>query len=598
MAEKVLLIGKSGSGKALVDTEPVATPNGWVKIGDIKEGDIVFDENGKQTKVLKTHKYIETVYRVHFKDGTYIDTCKDHRWKILASSHDGVDKEFILTTSEVKEKIDERKSNNVKYHKYAIPRTRPVEYDKKELIIPPYVLGALLGDGCFRDKHMYFSNVETDIINNVNKLVKEKYGNIEFVKNPASQCQHVLKYNNEEDVSLGRGGHIRKQLIVDIESLGLCCKKSHNKFIPEIYLRSSVEDRIELLKGLFDTDGHINGVRKSLTSTSYELILGIQELANSLGIETRISKDTREYKKYKSGVCYSITFLTHKKIWTSEKHSQKYAIGEANKKSNRVVRDDRTFITHIEILNKQEHMTCLEVESDCHTFLTKGYKVTHNSTSLRNLDKESTAILKCVNKKLPFKKGDKDFTSMYISDVPTLLNTIAKLVKMPKYKTIIVDDLFYISSYENFRRVAEKGYTKFTDIAKNMFDILTIPDMIQRDDLTFIFITHSDTNPNTLETDVKTIGKMIDSQLGIAGLFTMVLEATVIDGEYKFLTHNISGNSVVKTPMGMFEDDYIDNDLQIVLNAMKEYYLYRVGEIPTQIKKIKKFTLQNIKNVI
>lgn len=572
MAEKVLLIGKSGSGKALVDTEPVATPNGWVKIGDIKEGDIVFDENGKQTKVLKTHKYIETVYRVHFKDGTYIDTCKDHRWKILASSHDGVDKEFILTTSEVKEKIDERKSNNVKYHKYAIPRTRPVEYDKKELIIPPYVLGALLGDGCFRDKHMYFSNVETDIINNVNKLVKEKYGNIEFVKNPASQCQHVLKYNNEEDVSLGRGGHIRKQLIVDIESLGLCCKKSHNKFIPEIYLRSSVEDRIELLKGLFDTDGHINGVRKSLTSTSYELILGIQELANSLGIETRISKDTREYKKYKSGVCYSITFLTHKKIWTSEKHSQKYAIGEANKKSNRVVRDDRTFITHIEILNKQEHMTCLEVESDCHTFLTKGYKVTHNSTSLRNLDKESTAILKCVNKKLPFKKGDKDFTSMYISDVPTLLNTIAKLVKMPKYKTIIVDDLFYISSYENFRRVAEKGYNKFTDIAKNMFDILTIPDMVQRDDLTFIFITHSDTNPNTLETDVKTIGKMIDSQLGIAGLFTMVLEATVIDGEYKFLTHNISGNSVVKTPMGMFEDDYIDNDLQIVLNAMKEYY--------------------------
>lgn len=194
------------------------------------------------------------------------------------------------------------------------------------------------------------------------------------------------------------------------------------------------------------------------------------------------------------------------------------------------------------------------------------------SSAIRNLDRESTAILKCVNKKLPFRKGDKDFKSMYVSNVQELMTILSQLVKNTKYTTIILDDLFYLSSYENFRRVSEKGYNKFTDIAKNLFDVVTLPDMIQRDDLTFIFITHSETNPTTLETDVKTIGKMIDSQLGIAGLFTMVLEATIIDGEYKFLTHNITGNSVVKTPMGMFEDDYIDNDLKIVLDTMKEYY--------------------------
>lgn len=201
-----------------------------------------------------------------------------------------------------------------------------------------------------------------------------------------------------------------------------------------------------------------------------------------------------------------------------------------------------------------------------------GKSGTGKSTSIRNLDKNTTAILKCVNKKLPFKKGDKDFKSMYVSNVQELLGVISQIVKSQNYKTIVIDDLFYISSYENFRRVSEKGYTKFTDIAKNMFDIVTLPDMIQRDDLTFIFITHSETNPNTLETDVKTIGKMIDSQLGIAGLFTMVLESTILDGEYKFLTHNITGSSVVKTPMEMFEDDYIDNDLKIVLDTMKEYY--------------------------
>lgn len=194
------------------------------------------------------------------------------------------------------------------------------------------------------------------------------------------------------------------------------------------------------------------------------------------------------------------------------------------------------------------------------------------STAIRNLDKESTAILKCVNKKLPFRKGDKDFKSMFVSNVQELTNILSQLIKNTKYKTIILDDLFYLSSYENFRRVSEKGYGKFTDIAKNLFDVITLPDMIQREDLTFIFITHSETNPNTLETDVKTIGKMIDSQLGVAGLFTIVLESCIIDGEYKFLTHNITGNSVVKTPMGMFEEDYIDNDLKIVLDTMKEYY--------------------------
>lgn len=197
---------------------------------------------------------------------------------------------------------------------------------------------------------------------------------------------------------------------------------------------------------------------------------------------------------------------------------------------------------------------------------------TGKSTSIRNLDKDSTAILKCVNKRLPFRKGDTQFKSMYISNVQEMVSVMAQLIKNQKYKTIIIDDLFYISSYENFRRVGEKGYTKFTDIAKNLFDIITIPDMIQRDDLTFIFLTHSETNPNTFETDVKTIGKMIDSQLGIAGLFTVVLETAIVDGEYKFLTHNINGNSVVKSPIDMFDEDYIDNDLNLVLKAIKEYY--------------------------
>lgn len=197
------------------------------------------------------------------------------------------------------------------------------------------------------------------------------------------------------------------------------------------------------------------------------------------------------------------------------------------------------------------------------------------SSSLRNLDPKETAVLKCVNKRLPFKKGDTTFKSMYVKTPMEIANTVGQILqKAPHIKNIIIDDLFYLSSFENFRRVSEKGFTKFTEIAKNTFDILTLPDNIDRDELTFIFITHSETNPNTLETDVKTIGKMLDSQLGIAGLFTVVIEAqaSTSEGQYKFKVHNTEGESVVKTPMDMFDEDYIDNDLNIVLKAIKEYY--------------------------
>lgn len=205
-----------------------------------------------------------------------------------------------------------------------------------------------------------------------------------------------------------------------------------------------------------------------------------------------------------------------------------------------------------------------------------GKSGTGKSTSLRTLNEKETAIIKCVNKKLPFRKGDDKFKSLYLSTSQEIVNTIASIIaKAPHIKVIVLDDIFYNTAYENFRRVAEKGYTKYSEMAKSLFDIITLPDAVKREDLTFIYITHSETNPNTLETDVKTIGKMIDSQLGIAGLFTIVLESCIVDGEYKFLTHNIAGNSVVKTPIEMFEEgteDYIPNDMKFVLDRIEEYY--------------------------
>ncbi len=198
------------------------------------------------------------------------------------------------------------------------------------------------------------------------------------------------------------------------------------------------------------------------------------------------------------------------------------------------------------------------------------------SSSLENLDSKETIIIKCQDKELPFKKGDSKFKCIPADTGMDVVNAVKTIItKAPQVKTIVIDDLFYISSRHNMSKVSEVGYKKFTEIAVEMYNIVSIPDTLKdRTDLTFIFITHSETNPTTFETDVKNIGKMIDSQVNIAGLFTIVLEAqaSTVEGAYKFKTHNLDGNSVVKTPRGMFEESYIDNDMALVIKTMKEYY--------------------------
>lgn len=195
------------------------------------------------------------------------------------------------------------------------------------------------------------------------------------------------------------------------------------------------------------------------------------------------------------------------------------------------------------------------------------------SSSLRGLDAKETAIIKCINKELPFKKGDAKFKSIVCQKAEDVVKNIVMILqKAPHIKNIVIDDLIYLSVQTFMSRSKEKGYDKFTDLANELYSVLTLPEQVQNDDITFIYLTHSETNPTTMETNVRTIGKVISEKVVPEGLFTIVLEAQCDNGEYKFLTHNISGNSVVKTPLGMFEEDYIDNDLSIVLKAIKEYY--------------------------
>ena len=213
------------------------------------------------------------------------------------------------------------------------------------------------------------------------------------------------------------------------------------------------------------------------------------------------------------------------------------------------------------------------------------------TTSIRNLNPEETFIIsttckrpgiKGAKKKYPDFKVNKETKEMsgnfYTSSNIEAIKQMMKIVnvKMPNVKVLIIDDFQYLQAFEAMARVDEKGYGKFTDMAKHAYEALKTG-MDMRDDLFIVVSTHSENTGDNLNPyyKIKTQGKMLDSVITLEGLFTYVLFTKVVKDDsdavqYKFLT-NSDGTCTAKSPMGLFEDLLIDNDLDYVIKKIKEY---------------------------
>ena len=150
----------------------------------------------------------------------------------------------------------------------------------------------------------------------------------------------------------------------------------------------------------------------------------------------------------------------------------------------------------------------------------------------------------------------------------------------------MIDDAGYLLSFEMFKRANETGYSKFTDMAKNFFDMLDFINTKLPNDIIVYITMHTEDDSEMHKTKAKTIGKMIDQNLNLEGLFTIVLRAMQTEDGYKFITRD-DRVSTAKSPMGMFESDKIDNDLKEVDRIIREYYDMKplVDNKPTTTKK-------------
>ena len=185
------------------------------------------------------------------------------------------------------------------------------------------------------------------------------------------------------------------------------------------------------------------------------------------------------------------------------------------------------------------------------------------TTSFRNMPANETAIINVTNKPLPYRdKGQKVVSTRDYSQ-------IMSAIKGTKKKAIIIDDSGYLMSFENFDKANVKGYDKFTTMAQNYYKLIESARDLDNEKICYI-VMHEELDEDG-KLKPKAIGKMLNQQLCIEGLFTIVLRYKYENGQYLIQTKT-DGSSVVKSPIDLFEDNEIPNDLYEVDKKIRNYY--------------------------
>lgn len=361
-------IGGRQGGKALSNYEPLITDNGTIPIGEAKIGDKIYDSDGKLCSITNVFPQgIRPVYRMHLADGRYIDSDINHKWEVF----DSANRRLIKTTEElIKGKISFPHKRSGTTYKYSIKETEEVQFSKKELPIPPYVLGALLGDGGTTQGTNTISTIDEEILTEFRKLLPE----YEIKYDKSTSCKYTIVHKEKEGQKDKRFNPLNQELI----KLNLKCKAPY-KFIPEIYKYSSIEDRYELIRGILDTDGSIssNG-HIELKTSSKTLAEDFMWVLRSLGIQCRVGiLDMRNIPQkmhtgqitYTEHIYYRVYVKTDKSVFKLKRKLDKI---------KSLKRKRKTSIVRLEYLGEFP-TTCITVDNPSHLFLTKDFIVTHNS---------------------------------------------------------------------------------------------------------------------------------------------------------------------------------------------------------------------------
>jgi superfamily II DNA or RNA helicase len=391
-----LTIAATASGKCQPLSSKIKIPGGWTTMEAITVGDIITVPDGSNATVLNIYDPgIKDIYEITFEDGRKVKSCGDHLWKV--HNHDWPGKWKILSLIDI---IEKRKINQ---RAISIPLAS-MKFDNTNIDLPmnPYLLGALLGDGSFRE-NFGISSADQFILDKISSLLDNAYilhhnNNYDYSFKFKTPKIHAVARSNwmklhpkNQNGKLVKGlpyptYHKYKAIIND---LGLKGTYSHTKFVPQMYLNAGYHQRIEMIQGLLDTDGYVNQRGCiSFTTTSKQLAEDFAYLIRSVGGIARHTHGKNRTYKYKGVVtpckdCYnvsvyhptpSILVTLPRKLQLIEKRIKRVA-------NNKLFGLARKALLNIIDIKKvsTEPVRCIMIDHPDHLYVTDEFVVTHNT---------------------------------------------------------------------------------------------------------------------------------------------------------------------------------------------------------------------------
>lgn len=339
--------GGAGGGKALRDDQRVLTSSGWVPIGEMKKGDLVVTPDNKIEHVTGVYPQGKVpLYKVIFADGREVIACGEHLW------HGGYGRYYPRGSLET-QKTSEIATKTTSSNFFQVPTVEPIDKHLKTVDLPmhPYVLGCLIGDGNMTHRHVCLSTNDPEMAEHIRSL------GYKLEKWPSGKYEYGLH---------GVQGTLR--------DLGLMGCNSHSKFIPEIYKNASVEDRLELVRGLIDTDGYVDKrSRIEYYSSNERLCKDFQEVIWSLGGSAVVS--------YKPATCNGESFDSYRVRVKFGDGTQLCRLQRKRERTCWKQTDEYVAIREVVPVDA-DYATCISVSGKDKLYITENFIVTHNTWAI------------------------------------------------------------------------------------------------------------------------------------------------------------------------------------------------------------------------
>lgn len=361
-----LLAAAPGAGKAQPLDAKIKIPGGWTTMGDVRVGDTITAWDGTPTKVTGAFPQgKKDVFEVSFKDGRKVRCCGEHLWRVY-------DNHFKSDHPRYMEVIDTKtlQSRIGSYRRNHIDLIEPEDGPAKDLPLDPYLLGVLIGDGSMSVGSIAVTKTDDEIYDLIEPRLPEGVSLVVNVNDSRCQSKYITK--NE--------GVRHNPLMETLRRMGLYGKKSYEKFIPDIYQEGSLQQRLDLLRGLFDTDGTVdkNKGTASYCTSSEELALAVQRLLWSVGAIVKISVKQPSYSYLgvkRSGRLAYIVNVRMKDPGLLFNLSRKKALTKDNNQYASRLKLEVASVEKVDVAECQ----CISIDHPDRLYVTNDFIVTHNT---------------------------------------------------------------------------------------------------------------------------------------------------------------------------------------------------------------------------